>query len=225
MADLGSGAFNAIKDGLGSLWDIGVNAVQGLIDGIGSMARKVWDTAKSLGGSLMNGIKDFLGIKSPSREMKKLGVFSVEGFVNGINGESSKVVDSARNMGQGLVSSLNTALEDIRNPKVSVSPYVDFNNLQLADTAMSGMFARKSMELAVDVSRNRLQVDNMRELIDTTNAAIGDLKGAINDQKLEANVETPIYLDGREIARGTAKYTKKEIDNIDRQNGRFGGKK
>jgi hypothetical protein len=225
MVALGTGAFNAIKDGLGSLWDIGVNAVQGLIDGIGSMARKVWDTAKSLGGSLMNGIKDFLGIKSPSREMKKLGVFSVEGFVNGLNQEAGSVVDSARNMGQGLVSSLNTALEDIRNPKVSVSPYVDFNNLQLADTAMSGMFAHKSMELAVDVSRNRLQVENMRDIINETNAAIGDLKGAINDQKLEANVETPIYLDGREIARGTAKYTKKEIDNIDRQNGRFGGKK
>nr|DAS05101.1 MAG TPA: tail tape measure [Caudoviricetes sp.] len=225
MADLGSSAFNAIKDGLGSLWDIGVNAVQGLIDGIGSMARKVWDTAKSLGGSLMKGIKDFLGIKSPSREMKKLGVFSVEGFVNGLDQEASSVVDSAKNMGQGLVSSLNTALEDIRNPKVSVSPYVDFNNLQLADTTMSGMFARKSMELAVDVSRNRLQVDNMRDIINETNAAIGDLKGAINDQKLEANVETPIYLDGREIARSTAKYTKKEIDNIDRQNGRFGGKK
>lgn len=225
MADLGSSAFNAIKDGLGSLWDIGVNAVQGLIGGIGSMARKVWDTAKSLGGSLMKGIKDFLGIKSPSREMKKLGVFSVEGFVNGLDQEASSIVDSAKNMGQGLVSSLNTALEDIRNPKVSVSPYVDFNNLQLADTAMSGMFARKSMELAVDVSRNRLQVENMRDIINETNDAIGDLKDAINDQKLEANVETPIYLDGREIARSTAKYTKKEIDNIDRQNGRFGGKK
>lgn len=225
MIDLGKGAVDAIKSGLGSLWDIGVNAVQGLIDGIGSMAGKIWNTAKSLGGSLMNGIKDFLGIKSPSREMKKLGVFSVEGFVNGINHEAGSVVDSAKNMGQGLVSSLNTALEDIRNPKVSVSPYVDFNNLQLADTAMSGMFARKSMELAVDVSRNRLQVENMRDIINETNDAIGDLKDAINDQKLEANVETPIYLDGREIARGTAKYTKKEIDNINRQNGRFGGKK
>ena len=67
--------------------------------------------------------------------------------------------------------------------------------------------------------------EKRRDIIEETNAAIGDLKGAINDQKLEANVETPIYLDGREIARGTAKYTKKEIDNINRQNGRFGGKK
>lgn len=225
MTNLGLSAFNAIKDGLGSLWSIGVDAVQGLINGISSMAGQIWDTAKSLGGSLLSGIKNFLGIHSPSKEMMKLGVFSVEGFVNGINNKASRVVDSAKNIGRGLVSSLNTALEDIRNPKVSVSPYVDFNNLQLADTAMRGMFASKSMELAVDVSRNRLQVDNMRELINSTNTAISDLKGAINDQKLEANVETPIYLDGREIARGTAKYTKKEIDNIDRQNGRFGGKK
>jgi len=222
MADLGSGAFNAIKDGLGSLWDIGVNAVQGLIDGIGSMAGKIWDTAKSLGGSLLDGIKDFLGIHSPSVEMKKLGIFSVEGFVNGIDDNMSMVNSSAISMGSSFMNQLGDILS---GNSVRYSPYVDFNNLQLADATMGDLFGQRSMELAVDVSRNRLQVENMRDIINETNDAIGDLKGAINDQKLEANVETPIYLDGREIARSTAKYTKKEIDNINRQNGRFGGKK
>lgn len=222
MVALGTGAFNAIKDGLGSLWDIGVNAVQGLIDGIGSMASKIWDTAKSLGGSLLDGIKDFLGINSPSVEMKKLGIFSVEGFVNGIDDNMSMVNSSAISMGSSFMNQLGDILS---GNSVGYSPYVDFNNLQLADATMGDLFGQRSMELAVDVSRNRLQVENMRDIINETNAAIGDLKGAINDQKLEANVETPIYLDGREIARGTAKYTKKEIDNINRQNGRFGGKK
>lgn len=222
MVALGTGAFNAIKDGLGSLWDIGVNAVQGLIDGIGSMASKIWDTAKSLGGSLLDGIKDFLDINSPSVEMKKLGIFSVEGFVNGIDDNMSMVNSSAISMGSSFMNQLGDILS---GNSVGYSPYVDFNNLQLADATMGDLFGQRSMELAVDVSRNRLQVENMRDIINETNAAIGDLKGAINDQKLEANVETPIYLDGREIARGTAKYTKKEIDNINRQNGRFGGKK
>lgn len=222
MVALGTGAFNAIKDGLGSLWDIGVNAVQGLIDGIGSMAAKIWDTAKSLGGSLLNGIKDFLGIHSPSVEMKKLGIFSVEGFVNGIDDNMNMVNSSAISMGSSFMNQLGDILS---GDSVGYSPYVDFNNLQLADATMGNLFGQRSMELAVDVSRNRLQVENMRDIINETNAAIGDLKGAINDQKLEANVETPIYLDGREIARGTAKYTKKEIDNINRQNDRLGGRK
>ena len=222
MVALGTGAFNAIKDGLGSLWDIGVNAVQGLIDGIGSMAGKIWDTAKSLGGSLLDGIKDFLGIHSPSVEMKKLGIFSVEGFVNGIDDNMNMVNASAIGMGSSFMNQLGDILS---GNSVGYSPYVDFNNLQLADATIGDLFGQRSMELAVDVSRNRLQVENMRDIINETNAAIGDLKGAINDQKLEANVETPIYLDGREIARGTAKYTKKEIDNINRQNDRLGGRK
>lgn len=222
MVALGTGAFNAIKDGLGSLWDIGVNAVQGLIDGIGSMAGKIWDTAVSLGGSLLDGIKDFLGIHSPSVEMMKLGIFSVEGFVNGIDNNMDMVNRSAVSMGSSFMDQLG---EILSGDSVGYSPYVDFNNLQLADATMGNLFGQRSMELAVDVSRNRLQVENMRDIINETNAAIGDLKGAINDQKLEANVETPIYLDGREIARGTAKYTKKEIDNINRQNDRLGGRK
>lgn len=67
--------FNAIKDTLIGLpkemLSLGKNIVQGIIDGVKNMASSAVKEVKNFGKNLLDGAKDALGIKSPSRLFKE----------------------------------------------------------------------------------------------------------------------------------------------------------
>lgn len=87
---------SAVISGLGELLspvlDIGKNIVKGLWNGINSMVKWVTDKVKGFARTITNGIKSFLGIRSPSR------VFA------GIGG----------NMGEGLGVGFTDAMKGVR---------------------------------------------------------------------------------------------------------------
>lgn len=67
----------AVKDifnslGKVDLFDIGKNIIQGLIDGIGSMARAVWDKVSGIANDIKDAVSGALGIHSPSRWMRDM---------------------------------------------------------------------------------------------------------------------------------------------------------
>lgn len=75
----------ALGNGLGNMADAGKNLVQGLWNGISNATGWIMDKIKGFGNSVMNGIKSFFGIKSPSRRMrdevgKMLGFGVGDGF-------------------------------------------------------------------------------------------------------------------------------------------------
>ena len=64
----------------GAVPDIIAGIVNGLIGGISA----VWDAACELGSGILDGIKSFFGINSPSTVMAEQGDYLVQGLVNGI---------------------------------------------------------------------------------------------------------------------------------------------
>lgn len=85
-----SGAIEGAKEiimGLGKidLVQMGVQMIQGLINGVGSMAGALWNKITELANSAMNALKGALGIKSPSVVFQGFGVNTVEGFNLGID--------------------------------------------------------------------------------------------------------------------------------------------
>lgn len=78
------------------LFEIGKDIIQGLIDGIGSMASAVWDSVKSIGESISDGFKSFFGIASPSRLMMEYGGFIGEGLQIGMDDSALQVARSAQ---------------------------------------------------------------------------------------------------------------------------------
>ena len=72
---------------------VGVNIIQGIISGIGSMGSALLEAAVGVAKSAFNGIKSFFGIKSPSRLMKeKIGKFIPMGIAVGAEEEAPKSV-------------------------------------------------------------------------------------------------------------------------------------
>ncbi|WP_312474180.1 phage tail tape measure protein [Neobacillus sp.] len=81
------------------LVQIGKDIVNGLINGIGSMVGAVKEKIKSIAKLIPEGMKDFLGIHSPSRVMRdQVGKWIPAGVAEGINQNSGLIKAAANRM-------------------------------------------------------------------------------------------------------------------------------
>ena len=106
-----SGTFQHIFDFLRNidLRQIGVNIIQGLINGIGSGMQAVADTVRNVGRTITNGIRGFLGINSPSRVMIEVGEYTGDGLVKGLENRFKDIMDISQKMGALSVPNVNVA--------------------------------------------------------------------------------------------------------------------
>ena len=77
------------------LMQVGKDIIQGLIDGIGSMARAAKNKAKEIAGGITGGIKNLLKISSPSKVLAEIGRWTGEGLAEGIAKTASIVERSS----------------------------------------------------------------------------------------------------------------------------------
>jgi TP901 family phage tail tape measure protein len=89
-----------------NLYEIGRNIIQGLIDGISSMASAVWEKVRSIADSIKNTIRDALEINSPSRVTFDLGKWIPLGLAEGINRNISAVIAATNRMAQAAIPSV-----------------------------------------------------------------------------------------------------------------------
>jgi hypothetical protein len=89
--------------GLGStFYGIGKDIIQGLINGIGNMIGSAVQAVKNVASAISNGIKNVLGINSPSRVFMGFGAGVVEGLVMGIDKNAYQAVSSVKDLGNNL---------------------------------------------------------------------------------------------------------------------------
>ena len=70
--------------------------VGGLFGGVGLVGEAIID----LGKSALDGLKNFLGIRSPSKEFRALGEYSSQGFADGIGSETDAITASLLTMSE-----------------------------------------------------------------------------------------------------------------------------
>lgn len=90
----------------GEFYQEGVNAVQGFIDGLGSLIEKAKTVASDLGWAAKMALKAAINSNSPSREFMKLGEFAGEGFAIGIEQTSNQAVDEVRAMAKAVFEAM-----------------------------------------------------------------------------------------------------------------------
>lgn len=100
-----------------NLFEIGRNVIQGMIDGIGSMATALMDKMKAIGDGITDKIKAILGIHSPSRVMMEVGYFTGEGLAQGIENTQSRVAAASTGLADDV-----TAAYDYDMPAAKLPP-------------------------------------------------------------------------------------------------------
>jgi phage-related minor tail protein len=94
-----------------NLKQMGKDMIQGLINGIGSMAKNLVKKAKGVVNGAIEGAKNLLGIASPSRVFMEIGEYTGEGMAIGMDKVGSMVRQSSERMANAAipdVSSFNT---------------------------------------------------------------------------------------------------------------------
>jgi phage-related protein len=114
-ASAATSLFNAVVNGLASLPDkitsIGSSIVQGLWNGINGMYDWVIGQIKGFGQGIVDGLKDFLGIESPSKLMRdEVGKMLAEGIAVGFGSEMPDTLRSMRKSMSGTVDALRGSI-------------------------------------------------------------------------------------------------------------------
>lgn len=78
----------------------GHDTVEGLVNGLKDGISKVASVVLEIGKTILNTIKNVLGIHSPSKEMEEVGGNTISGFFNGLQNGFSKVIDFFKNLGK-----------------------------------------------------------------------------------------------------------------------------
>lgn len=104
--------------GAGSwLYDVGKNIIQGLINGVGNMAHIATDAVKNVGKSIVDGVKSFLGIHSPSTLFdEEVGQQITAGLTQGINKGAKAAVSATMDMTHKVVGAGQTGMSSVQNP-------------------------------------------------------------------------------------------------------------
>lgn len=128
--------------------EVGKNLVKGLWEGITGAAKAVGDGIKNLCTGLVNRVKSFFGIHSPSTVMAQLGEYMSLGFANGI-ADSGNAVD--RSMNDVMRSALRAAqmsadmilscFDEDADFRPTITPVVDLGGVRNSANWMQSAFA------------------------------------------------------------------------------------
>ena len=113
-----------------SLFDIGKNLIQGLINGVNNMIETAKNAVANVGNAVIDKVKNVLGIHSPSTVFAEIGGYIDQGLANGIAAAISYVTTSM----QGVVDAVHEKGNELINAgSTQATGYVN-NFLDSLDT-------------------------------------------------------------------------------------------
>lgn len=102
-----SSIVKGLISGIPAIFDVGRNIVEGIWNGIKNMGSWITEKVKGFFGGIVSGVKDFLGIHSPSKVFAGIGGFMAEGLGEGFDNEFSyikKNIENSMNFDAGTIT-------------------------------------------------------------------------------------------------------------------------
>lgn len=130
------------------LYQAGVDAAKGILDGLKSQRDSLKKEMETLAGYLTDAVKKTLKIKSPSRVMAELGAYAGEGLAQGISGTGKLVESSAVALTNNTLDSMREAIRKAQammdadlgaNP--TIAPVIDLSNIQSGMSDLNGLLS------------------------------------------------------------------------------------
>ena len=95
-----------------TIWDIGKNLLMGIWEGISNATEWLWGKLKEWCAGLLDKVKGFFGIESPSRIMRdEVGVMLAKGLSKGVEKEQKNTEKSMTNFAKGVLNAGKKALK------------------------------------------------------------------------------------------------------------------
>lgn len=204
-----NGIANAIRNNTAAMNAAGSNLAGAIVDGMTSGIRNgistVVNAAKDMAKKALNAAKDFLGIKSPSREFKAVGKFSTQGLANGLIEYSSISEKAAGKLGSNTLSVLKKSMADAgelmsqggMDSRPTIRPVLDLSAIKKDAGLIGGIVGGQS--LAVDGATARANAISAK--YGEYQQAMADNAGPTTEVSLTQNNYSPTALPAAEIYR------------------------
>jgi phage-related protein len=143
--------YNGFINGVSQMANVGANIVNGIWSGIKSVWQSLVDNVTSLGQSLVNSVKSFFQIGSPSKLFaNEVGQWIPEGIAVGIEANEDDLFNTIDDMVKESVITPN--IESLATSNVSMSSGSISNNDATSDSIASALLALANREMNVNVS-------------------------------------------------------------------------
>ena len=142
--------------------EIGGNIVKGLWSGIQQLASWLWGKVSGWISSIWDGICDFFGIHSPSKEMAWVGEMLVKGLAGSIDDNGDEAVKAA----EGMAEDINGVMGDLAHDMQTALP-TDFDVSGSFRSAVDGVTgkAASAFTIALNIATfNNYSSEDIRQL-------------------------------------------------------------
>lgn len=142
--------------------EIGGNIVKGLWSGITQLASWLWDKVSGWISSIWDGICDFFGIHSPSKEMAWVGEMLVKGLAGSIDDNGDEAVKAA----EGMAEDINGVMGDLAHDMQTALP-TDFDVNGSIRSVVDGVVgkAASTFTIALNITNfNNYSSEDIRQL-------------------------------------------------------------
>lgn len=174
----------------------------------------------SAGAATERGYRDATSVKSPSRVFMRLMDYVAQGIIIGGERNLSDIYAVGSELGNTLVTSTEDALGPFNGNGYGFSPHItpviDMSNAGALSfgATLTPNAARSLGMVSADI---RDQRESMNDYIDQA------VTSAINGMRDELTFVVPLEVDGRQFAASTARFTRSELNLMDRNAMRKGG--
>ena len=100
-------AYNAVVNFVGNFTSAGKNLIDGIVKGVASAKDAVVNKIKEICSGALDAVKNFFGIKSPSRVMAQMGKFMMQGWSGGLESMRDAVVKTATDIASDVYDGLS----------------------------------------------------------------------------------------------------------------------
>ena len=165
VKDLASKLVDKVKGFKDNFKEAAGDLINGMINGISNGASAVKEKIVSLCKGAWESVKDFFGIKSPSRKFMEIGRFLDEGLAIGLDKNASGVNKAAVGVGKqalrslsGAVSGIASAINSNVDMNPTIRPVLDLSDVESGAKSIGGLFSDGQL---VGVSGNLGAISSM----------------------------------------------------------------
>lgn len=175
IKNLGTKLVEGLRGKYDTMVTAGKDLVQGFADGIKKYISRAVDNAKALATAVLEGIKNTLGIHSPSTETFDAGMNADKGLANGISAFASSVIGATKGLGKDTISEFGkivSQISDVMNTDLefapSIRPIVDLTAIQQGSSAIDSIFGEKRINVAATASTAATAMMERKPISDQT---------------------------------------------------------
>lgn len=158
-----------LVEGLGAgivqIAEVGKNLIRGLWNGISDMAQWIYNKIKGFGEGIVNQLKSFFGIASPSKVFAEIGEYCAEGLGVGFEDEMDSVTDDMEDAASKTVKDISKALEPMGNIDTDFSGSYEIAKTNQVNHSIDYSSGLGRIEAALAAAISKLGSDNTQIVV------------------------------------------------------------